>query len=158
VVVAVFRLTDVQDASREQPGYWDEQYGLERAPEITPSPTEGLLKDLVGRSFPDRLVEMGCGPGRLAALLDGGCVHYLGVDISDYAITSARQAHPGLRFEVGDALTWQPKKPVDVIVAVELLSSIEQQSAEVFDHWRGFLAEDGRIVIVERRGALVLTA
>jgi SAM-dependent methyltransferase len=48
-----------------------------------------------------RVVEVGCGPGRIAAYLHGLEVEVSGVDLSPAMIDLARTAYPWLRFDVG---------------------------------------------------------
>ncbi|GAA2653622.1 class I SAM-dependent methyltransferase [Nonomuraea recticatena] len=48
------------------------------------------------------VVELGCGPGRMAAHLHGLGVNVFGIDVSPRLIDIARHTHPQLRFEVGD--------------------------------------------------------
>ena len=74
----------------------------------------------VGAERPSRVVDLGCGPGNLTALLAARWpgADVLGLDSSpemvDRASTSGVE---GARFEVGDLRTWQPAEPVDVLVA-----------------------------------------
>ncbi|MEV6676926.1 methyltransferase domain-containing protein [Streptomyces erythrochromogenes] len=51
----------------------------------------------VGRAVAD----LGCGPGRVTAHLDGLGVRAFGVDLSPAMVAVARRAYRGLRFEVG---------------------------------------------------------
>jgi trans-aconitate 2-methyltransferase len=74
----------------------------------------------VGAGAPDRVVDLGCGPGNLTALLAARWpgADVLGVDSSTEMVTRAREeAGTGLRFELGDVRTWEPPAPVDVLVA-----------------------------------------
>ncbi|MFJ3977597.1 class I SAM-dependent methyltransferase [Streptomyces sp. NPDC090021] len=51
---------------------------------------------------PGRAVaDLGCGPGRVTAHLDGLGVRAFGVDLSPAMVAVARRTYPGLRFEVG---------------------------------------------------------
>ncbi|OKK22161.1 methyltransferase [Streptomyces sp. CB00455] len=47
------------------------------------------------------VADLGCGPGRLTARLDGMGVRAFGVDLSPAMVAVARRSYPGLRFEVG---------------------------------------------------------
>ena len=77
----------------------------------------------VGAEAPRRVVDLGCGPGNLTALLASRWpgADVLGLDASAQMVGRARAAHPdGVRFEVDDVRTWQPasdEQPVDVLIA-----------------------------------------
>ncbi len=72
---------------------------------------------------PRRVVDLGCGPGNLTALLaarwPGADVR--GIDASPEMVARARADHPGLAVEVGDLRAWSPDQPVDVLVAHAVL-------------------------------------
>src|SRR6188472_756254 len=78
-----------------------------------------VYADERGRPFVDllaRVVDLGCGPGNLTALLaqrwpDADVV---GVDSSPEMVARAVDV-PGVRFEQGDVRTWRPEQPVDVL-------------------------------------------
>ncbi|MHA6761531.1 class I SAM-dependent DNA methyltransferase [Streptacidiphilus sp. PAMC 29251] len=48
-----------------------------------------------------RVADLGCGPGHITAHLDELGLAAFGVDASSAMVELARQAHPGLRFDVG---------------------------------------------------------
>jgi trans-aconitate 2-methyltransferase len=78
--------------------------------------------DLVSRvaaEAPGEVVDLGCGPGNLTALLAERwpAARVAGVDSSPSMIESARAARPELAFEVGDLRDWAPARPVDVLVS-----------------------------------------
>ena len=68
---------------------------------------------------PAAVVDLGCGPGTLTALLaerwPSAAVR--GVDSSPEMIAKARTSHPEIDFELGDARGWRPTEPVDVLVS-----------------------------------------
>jgi trans-aconitate 2-methyltransferase len=67
-----------------------------------------------------RVVDLGCGPGNLTALLAARWpgADVLGVDSSVPMVEKATAAGlAGVRFAVGDVRTWQPERPVDVLVS-----------------------------------------
>jgi trans-aconitate 2-methyltransferase len=74
----------------------------------------------IGAEAPRRVVDLGCGPGNLTALLHQrwSIADVVGVDSSPEMIERARQgAFPGVRFEAGDVRSWEPAGPVDVLLA-----------------------------------------
>lgn len=97
--------------------------------------------DQRGRSFvellarvrsnaPKRVVDLGCGPGSLTALLTQRWpgAQVTGIDSSPEMIAAAQAAvsshgagdgatAPHLAFEVGDLREWRPEEPVDVLVS-----------------------------------------
>jgi len=62
-------------------------------------PLLGAFVELVGAGRP--VADVGCGPGRVTALLDGLGVAAFGVDLSPRMVEIARRTYPGLRFDVG---------------------------------------------------------
>jgi trans-aconitate 2-methyltransferase len=72
----------------------------------------------VGARSPRRVVDLGCGPGNLTALLASRWpdADVVGVDSSPEMVERARGV-PGVRPEIGDVRTWQPDEPVDVLVS-----------------------------------------
>lgn len=78
--------------------------------------------DLVSRidaPAPRLVVDLGCGPGHLTALLaarwPGATVS--GLDSSPDMVAAARRNVPGLDFAVADLREWSPVEPVDVLVS-----------------------------------------
>lgn len=61
----------------------------------------GAFAEVVRASGNDQVADLGCGPGHITAHLEGLGLSACGVDASPAMITSARQAYPGLRFDVG---------------------------------------------------------
>ena len=69
---------------------------------------------------PERVVDLGCGPGQLTASLSDRWpqASVLGIDSSSEMIARAQPyAHSHLSFEVRDLRDWHPDEPVDVIVS-----------------------------------------
>ena len=88
-------------------GGWDHFFGPD---ELT---RHEVLVGLIRAAQPKpRLLDLGCGSGRLTTLLDpAGLGDYLGVDISSEALTRARtlgRPLPLARFEQHDFETWSP--------------------------------------------------
>lgn len=60
-----------------------------------------LLTNLATLVGTGSVLDVGCGPGRVTALLQSLGVDAFGIDLSPGMIEVARRDHPGLRFEVG---------------------------------------------------------
>ncbi len=74
----------------------------------------------VGADRPARVVDLGCGPGNLTALLAKRwpAAEVVGVDASAEMVEAARGANvEGVRFEVGDLRSWRAERPVDVLIS-----------------------------------------
>jgi trans-aconitate 2-methyltransferase len=78
--------------------------------------------ELVARVAADEVgtvVDLGCGPGNLTALLAERwpAATVVGVDSSAEMVERARADRPELEFRVGDLREWRPERPVDVLVS-----------------------------------------
>jgi trans-aconitate 2-methyltransferase len=74
----------------------------------------------VGADRPERVVDLGCGPGNLTALLADRWpdADLLGLDSSPEMVEAARRAEPRVAFEVADLREWEPPAgSVDVLVS-----------------------------------------
>ena len=84
---------------------------------------DAILRQLAARrqAAPLRILDAGCGNGRLAALLPPAeRSRYLGVDFSRAAIEAARTLVPTAKFLVADLRAWRPLIACDVIVFNEV--------------------------------------
>jgi trans-aconitate 2-methyltransferase len=81
----------------------------------------------VDAAEPATVVDLGCGPGNLTALLAERwpAAEVRGVDSSPEMIAKAREAVPGIGFEVGDLRDWRPAVPVDVLVSNATLQWVD---------------------------------
>jgi SAM-dependent methyltransferase len=87
-----------------------------------------------------RVLDMGCGNGRLADYVSPGL--YVGVERDQEAIAAARAAYPGHTFV--ERLPESGK--FDTIVALALIEHLKRPQDALIS-WSKFLAEDGRIVL-----------
>ena len=105
----------------------------------------------------ERVLDLGCGPGYLAAEIasavgSGGCVH--GIDTSDsmLAIAAARHHPPGaapVDLGTGDALALPlPDGAVDAVVCTQVYEYVADMPAALAEA-RRVLAPGGRIVILD---------
>jgi trans-aconitate 2-methyltransferase len=123
---------------------WDPQQYLRFADQ-----RERPFDELVARirpASPDRVVDLGCGPGTATVRLleRWPAARVIGVDSSPEMIREASSlAVPGrLDFELGDVRSWQPEGPVDVIVSNAVLQWVPGH-AHLLAAWLGWLAPGG---------------
>lgn len=96
---------------------WDPQRYLTYADERGRPFVELLAR--VPAEAPASVVDLGCGPGNLTALLPRRwpTARVEGVDSSPDMVARAVADHPGLRVTLGDLREWTPDAPVDVLVS-----------------------------------------
>ncbi len=102
---------------------WDpQQYG--RYADERGRPFRDLLAQ-VGAADPRHVVDLGCGPGNLTALLAQRwpSARAEGLDSSPDMVATARNAtrDTAIHFEVGDVRAWEPAADVDVVVTNAVL-------------------------------------
>lgn len=104
------------------------------------------VRGLVETIGPASVVEVGCGPGDLAALLfpGGAVVDYVGVDVSAEQVEQANRVHPELTFRVASAygLPFEDDS-VDLVLACEVLEHLEDPAVAMAE-----IARVGRAAIV----------
>lgn len=102
-----------------------------------------------------RILDAGCGAGRLAAhLADRGCA-VTGVDLSAEMIRAARRAHPSLRFDVADiAALPYPDASFDGVVAwYSLIHTPPPALPAVIAELARVLATGGMLLVAAHLGA-----
>ena len=122
---------------------WDPAIYLEFADERA-RPFGDLMVQVLSDS-PERVVDLGCGPGQLTASLADRWpqADVLGIDSSSEMIARAQPyAHSHLSFAVQDLRTWRPDAPVDVIVSNATLQWVPEHR-ELLPHLMDALAPDG---------------
>lgn len=99
----------------------------------------------------DRVLDLGCGNGRLLELLKDRKINYLGVDSASNIIELARRKHPHADFRTADALNLPfPDACFDKIYSIALLHHIPSEELRLV-----FLKEAKRVLKPE--GMLLLT-
>ena len=105
-----------------------------------------LLDGLRGRVGPTgRVLDLGCGIGRIAAEIAGGFAEVVGVDVSPEMIASARAMHAdrsGLRFEAnsGSDLAAFPDADMDLVFSYSVLPHLPPDVLE------SYFLEVGRVL------------
>ncbi|OBG99170.1 SAM-dependent methyltransferase [Mycobacterium sp. E3251] len=101
-----------------------------------------------------RILDAGCGPGRLGGYLAAAGHHVVGVDVDPALIEAAEQDHPGPRWLVGDLAELDlPARgiaePFDVIVSAgNVMTFLAPSTRErVLGRLRAHLKRDGRAAI-----------
>ena len=100
------------------------------------------------------VLDAGCGPGRVAALLHRRGLEVVGVDLAPAMIAIARATHPGIRFEVGE-LARLPLPDGSVAAAVFWYSIIHtppSDLASVFNDLRRVIAAGGPVLVAFQSG------
>ncbi len=101
-----------------------------------------------------RILDAGCGPGRVGGFLAAAGHHVVGVDVDPVLIEAAERDHPGPRWLVGDLAELDlPARgiaePFDIIVMAGNVMTFLAPSTrvEVLSRLRAHLAGDGRALI-----------
>lgn len=112
------------------------------------------LLDQLGDAAPENIVDLGCGPGTMTALLARKWpqAQVLGLDSSVEMIELARTkvAAENLRFELADAVDWIPGPEVDLLFSNAMLQWIPGHR-ELLRTWLGQL-KDGAYVAIQVPG------
>lgn len=101
-----------------------------------------------------RILDAGCGPGRVGGYLAGAGHQVVGVDVDPALIEAAKKDHPGPRWLVGDLAELDlPARGIadafDIIVSAGNVMTFLAPSTrvQVLTRLRSHLADDGRAVI-----------
>ncbi|SDJ48889.1 trans-aconitate 2-methyltransferase [Frankineae bacterium MT45] len=120
---------------------WNPQQYLEFADERG-RPYLDLLGRVQARN-PRRVVDVGCGPGNLTALLADRWPEAIieGIDTSPEMVAEA-SALPGIEARIGDAAAFVPGPDCDVLISNATLQWVPQHPA-VLQRWAGALPSGG---------------
>jgi 2-polyprenyl-3-methyl-5-hydroxy-6-metoxy-1,4-benzoquinol methylase len=101
-----------------------------------------------------RILDAGCGPGRLSGYLAEAGHHVVGVDVDPALIEAAEHDHPGPRYLVGDLAELDLSgrgitEPFDVIISAGNVMTFLAPStrSQVLGRLRDHVGDDGRAVI-----------
>jgi SAM-dependent methyltransferase len=96
-----------------------------------------------------RILDAGCGPGRVGAALAAAGHRVVGVDLDPVLIAAAREDHPGPEWMVGDLATLDlPERDFDAIVAAGNVMAFVAPGTrvEILRRLRVHLAPGGRVI------------
>jgi SAM-dependent methyltransferase len=96
-----------------------------------------------------QVLDVGCGPGRVTALLRSLGLDAFGVDLSPGMIEVARRDHPELRFEVGSmtALDLPDGELGGIVSWWSVIHLPSEALAEAFAEFHRVLAPGGRLLV-----------
>ena len=100
----------------------------------------------------DKILDIGCGNGRLLEAVKNKGVNYLGVDSSQTLIEHAKSLHPKNKFIVGDVLDLGriPEMNFNYVFSVALFHHLPGQDLRIaaLRQLKNKVSEDGKIIIV----------
>ena len=113
------------------------------------------LVELVTAHPPARVADLGCGPGRVAALLARHGLDVIGVDVSREMLAHARSAHPAITFEEGrlDALPLVDASVAAAVCWYSIIHTPPAGLAAVFTEVARVLLAGGHLLLAFQAGA-----
>ncbi len=106
-------------------------------------------RDLLSKIEYSSVLEVGCGPGDLAAAIVPSNVTYLGIDIDSKEVETARIRYPNLSFAVGSAYDLPVEtKSMDLVIACEVLEHLDAPNKALAEIDR--VAKDWVLISVPR--------
>ncbi|MFE9450095.1 class I SAM-dependent methyltransferase [Streptomyces sp. NPDC006739] len=109
----------------------------------------GVFAEAVGASGDGQVADLGCGPGHVTAYLNESGLTAFGVDVSPAMIELARQAYPGLRFEVGSMAALDIAGGVlgGVLARWSIIHTPPPEVPVVFSEFHRVLAPGGHLLV-----------
>jgi SAM-dependent methyltransferase len=113
--------------------------------------------ELVQAAGGAQVADIGCGPGSVTAHLNDLGAQAFGIDLSPRMIAHARQAHPGLRFEVGSMLALDlPDRCLGGVVAwYSIIHIPDDQLPQAFGQFHRVLLPGGYVLMAFQAGTEV---
>ncbi|MFE9723132.1 class I SAM-dependent methyltransferase [Streptomyces sp. NPDC005794] len=109
----------------------------------------GAFAEVVRAGGGGQVADLGCGPGHITAHLDELGLAAFGVDTSPEMITLARQAYPGLRFDVGSMAALNIADGVlgGVLSRWSVIHTPPPELPVILEEFRRVLAPGGHLLI-----------
>jgi SAM-dependent methyltransferase len=110
--------------------------------------------ELVRAAGAGPIADIGCGTGRVTGYLDGLGLPVFGIDLSPGMVAVARQAYPGLRFDVGSMLALDlPDAEIGGVLAwYSVIHVPDERLPEAFAEFCRVLAPGGLVLVAFRAG------
>ena len=108
-----------------------------------------LLREDLSRSGGHRVLDVGCGEGRVVSALHGDGLDVVGMDVSETAVARAAAAHPECRFvrHGVEQLPWPVERgSLDLVVSFEVIEHLLQPE-RLLEGARDALATGGRLAL-----------
>ena len=99
----------------------------------------------------EKVLDLGCGNGRLYELFKEKFVDYYGVDNSDKMIEIAKSRYPKIKFQVADALNLPfPENFFDKVISIAVLHHIpsEEFRLQFLNEIKRVLKPEGKIILL----------
>ena len=111
---------------------------------------ERLIKWMDGKGIRvESALDLGCGTGVLCEILDRQGIRAAGMDLSEGMIAIAKEHGPGIRYEVGNMITYCPDEKYDLVTctgdALNHIMELEDVKT-IFRNVYGYLNEGGYFV------------
>ena len=98
-----------------------------------------------------RVLDIGCGNGRLLGAFENKNIKYLGIDNNEKLIEHARKNYPGKNFRVGDILELGkiPEINFDYVFSMAVLHHVpgKKMQIDALKQLRNKIKQDGKIII-----------
>ncbi len=127
---------------------WDPDLYLRFADHRTRPGIELLAR--IRHEEPAYVVDLGCGPGNLTALLAKRWprARLVGIDSSTEMIDTARNDHPEVDWLVADIAEWEPDRAVDVLYSNATLHWLDDH-AQLFPRLRSWLTPSTGVAAIQ---------
>jgi SAM-dependent methyltransferase len=139
----------VSDDLRESYDRLASEYTRRIAGELEHKPFDRDLLDAFAARHQDRgtVLDLGCGPGHVAAYLKQRGVDVVGIDLSPRMVEEASALNPGIEFRAGDMTKLELSEPIGGIVAFYSIIHIpRERHAAMFANWRQALSPGGEVL------------
>ncbi|GIG67880.1 class I SAM-dependent DNA methyltransferase [Phytomonospora endophytica] len=112
-------------------------------------PLDRAVLNLFAETVSGEVADVGCGPGRVTAYLDGVGVKAFGIDLSPGMIEVARSRYPGLRFEVGTmaGLSLGDGSLGGLVAWYSLIHTPPERHPEIFAEFARVVAPGGLLLV-----------